>query len=87
MTTNAVHLAAMKYSQQDEERMAREKRMARLYGRPTTYRLPEELREELRALADREQVPVNALVAEALRRFLDDVAAGHAVGGISGAGA
>lgn len=58
-------------SRRDEEEAAQR------WGRPTTYRLPDELRDAIRELAESEQVPQNHLVEVALRRFLADVEEGR----------
>ena len=64
----------------DEPRRERdEEEYAQRYGRPTTYRLPDDVREAMRDLADREQVPISELAEVALRRFLADVEAGRFV--------
>jgi len=54
-----------------------EEEYARRYGRPTTYRLPDEVRDAVKKLAEKERVSVSVLVEEALIRFLEDVRTGR----------
>ncbi len=42
------------------------------YGKPTTYRIPIELCEQIRRIAKNEQVGISDLATFALRRFVSD---------------
>ena len=48
----------------------------RRYGKPTTYRLPEELRDRIKAVAAAEGVGLSELAAFILARFVADYDAG-----------
>lgn len=53
-----------------------EEEYSRRYGRPTTYRLPDELTDHIRAIAEAEGVGLSELAEYALTRFVKDYDAG-----------
>ncbi len=49
----------------------------RRYGKPATYRLPEELIEKLKKIADRERVGISELATFVFQSFVRDYEAGE----------
>jgi len=56
--------------------MRDEKEYSERYGKPTTYRLPTELVDKVRTIADQEGVGLSELAEYVLTRFVQDHAAG-----------
>jgi predicted DNA-binding ribbon-helix-helix protein len=54
-----------------------EKEYAERYGHPTTYRLPKDLSEDVKRIADREHVGISELVEFILSRFVRRYEAGE----------
>jgi predicted DNA-binding protein len=69
---NAPQVDVLKSTEQEQVGRPYEEDYAKKYGRPTSFRLPDELTERIRAMAEAEGVGISKLVEFILTRFVKD---------------